>query len=50
MCGLAATNVWLLFNGASWDVKKRELGRAVARALQEDKRTGFGPGHTSDSL
>ena len=26
MCCLAASNVWLLFKGASWDVKKSKLG------------------------
>lgn len=36
-------NVWLLFKGASWDATKRELGRAVVGALQQDKRAGFAP-------
>lgn len=33
-----ATNAWLLFKEASWDVKKRGLGWAAARASQEDRR------------
>lgn len=43
MCCLAASNVWLLFKGASWDVKKSKLGQAAARASQEDERGALAP-------
>lgn len=46
VCWLVATNAWLLFREASWDVKRRESGRSEARASQEDRGAGFAPpGH-----
>lgn len=40
-CWSVATNAWLLFREVSWDVERRELGRAEARASQEDRGAGF---------
>lgn len=39
-----------IVEGASWDVTKRKLGQAAARASGADTRAGLGPRHTSGLL
>ena len=40
---MAASNVWLLFKGASWDVKKSKLGQAAARLLRKTSEWAVAP-------
>ena len=54
MCCLAASNVWLLFKGASWDVKKSKLDQALSgtgftEGENHNYRTGIKKPETDNS-